>query len=87
MNKVASFRPDVILMDIMMPKLDGIDAVRLIRRNRSYSGTIIVALSARTDPGTRDKMREAGADLFMRKPFVIAKLVERVQQLVHARSA
>jgi DNA-binding response OmpR family regulator len=86
MNKVASFRPDVIIIDIMMPKLDGIDAVRLIRRNRSYSGTIIVALSAKTDPVTREKMREAGADLYMRKPFVVAKLVERVQQLVSTRS-
>lgn len=86
MNKVASFRPDVIVMDIMMPKLDGIDTTRLIRRNRAYQSTVIVALSARTDPDTIEGMRDAGANLFMRKPFVIAKLMERVRQLVAART-
>ncbi len=86
MNKMASFRPDVVVMDIMMPKLDGVDATRLIRRNRSYQDTVIVALSARADDETRRRMREAGADVFLRKPFVIARLVERVQQLLAART-
>jgi len=86
MNKMASFQPDVVIMDIMMPKLDGIDATRLIRRNRLRGDTLIVALSARGDEETRARMKEAGADLFMRKPFVIAKLVDRVGRLLAARS-
>ena len=86
MNKVASFRPDVIVMDIMMPKLDGVDTTRLIRRNRSYADTLIVALSARCDPSTRQQMEEAGANCFMRKPFAIAKLVTRVQELLQTRT-
>ena len=85
MNKVANFRPDVIIMDIMMPRLDGVETTRLIRRNRSYADTVIVALSARDEPATRASMREAGADLFMRKPFAIARLVERVHQLLADR--
>jgi DNA-binding response OmpR family regulator len=86
MNKVATFRPDVILMDVMMPKLDGLDATRLIRRNRSYDATVIVALSARADPLTRQMMQEAGADDFVRKPFAIGRLVERVKGLLESRS-
>jgi DNA-binding response OmpR family regulator len=82
MNKVASFRPHAIIMDIMMPKLDGVDTTRLIRRNRSYSDTVIVALSAKADPDTRQQMQEAGANLFMRKPFSIAKLVGKVKELL-----
>ncbi len=82
MNKVSSFRPDAILMDIMMPKLDGVDTTRLIRRNRSYSDTVIIALSAKSDPDTRQQMRDAGADLFVRKPFAIAKLVGKVKRLL-----
>jgi len=82
MNKVASFGPDVIIMDIMMPKLDGVDTTRLIRRNRNYHNTIIVALSAKADAATRERMREAGANLFMRKPFVIRKLVDRIKQML-----
>ena len=86
MNKMASFQPDVVIMDIMMPKLDGIDTTRLIRRNRSYAGSIIVALSAKADEETRTRMKDAGADLFMRKPFVIAKLVARIDKMLKARS-
>ena len=82
MNKVESFRPDVIIMDIMMPRLDGVETTRLIRRNRSYADTVIVALSAKADPQTRESMRDAGADLFMSKPFAIVRLVERVQKLL-----
>ena len=86
MNKMASFAPDVVIMDIMMPKLDGVDTTRLIRRSNKYTGTIIVALSARADEETRKRMKEAGANLFMRKPFVIAKLVDRVGQMLTARA-
>jgi DNA-binding response OmpR family regulator len=86
MNKMATFRPDIVIMDIMMPKLDGVDATRLVRRNRTYHDTIIIALSARADEATRTRMKEAGANLFMRKPFVIAKLVARVEQVLAARS-
>ena len=87
MNKMATFQPDVVIMDIMMPKLDGVDTTRLIRRNRSYGDTIVVALSARADEDTRKRMRDAGANLFMRKPFVIAKLVARVDQMLATRSS
>ena len=86
MNKMATFRPDVVIMDIMMPKLDGVDTTRLIRRNKSYSNTIVVALSARSDEETRHRMKEAGANLFMRKPFVIAKLLARVSRMLEIRS-
>lgn len=86
MNKMASFRPDVVIMDIMMPKLDGVDTTRLIRRNKNYSETVIIALSAKGDEESRKNMREAGANLFMRKPFVIAKLVARVNHILEARS-
>ena len=86
MNKIASFRPDVVIMDIMMPKLNGVDTTRLIRRNRNYNEIIIVALSAKADEATRNRMKEAGANVFMRKPFVIAKLVNRIQSMLETRS-
>ena len=86
MNQMAAFRPDVVIMDIMMPKLDGVDTTRLIRRNSNYEDTLVVALSARSDEETRARMKDAGANIFMRKPFVIAKLIDRVAQLLAARS-
>ena len=86
MNRMANFRPHVVIMDIMMPKLDGVDTTRLIRRNTAYAGTLIVALSAKSDEETRARMKAAGANLFMRKPFSIAKLVDRVGRMLEARS-
>jgi DNA-binding response OmpR family regulator len=85
MNKVAGFRPDVILMDIMMPRLDGIDATRLIRRQNGLDRTYVVALSARTDEGTKRKMMEAGADLYLEKPFVVSRLLESIRAHLGAR--
>ena len=86
MNRLQSFRPDVVIMDIMMPRLDGVQTTRLLRRNRNYADTVIVALSARTDEAAREAMREAGANLYMRKPFTIARLVSRVRELLAART-
>ncbi|MBK7702278.1 MAG: response regulator [bacterium] len=85
LNQVASFRPDVIVMDIMMPKLDGIDATRLIRRNPGHDRTAIVALSARCDRAARAEMLEAGADLFLEKPFVMSRLVAQAADALAAR--
>jgi len=63
-----------------------VQTTRLLRRNRSYADTVIIALSARTDEPARKAMREAGANLYMRKPFTIARLVERVGELLSTHS-
>jgi DNA-binding response OmpR family regulator len=86
MNRLHSFRPDVVIMDIMMPRLDGVQTTRLLRKNRSYADTVIIALSARTDQAARDAMRDAGANLYMRKPFTISRLVEHVRELLDTRA-
>ena len=86
MNRIQAFEPDVVIMDVMMPRLDGVQTTRLLRRNRNFRDVVIVALSARTDQPARDAMREAGANLYMRKPFTIARLVERVRELLDART-
>jgi DNA-binding response OmpR family regulator len=86
MNRLHAFKPDVVIMDLMMPRLDGVQTTRLLRRNRNYAETVIIALSARTDDEARDAMREAGANLYMRKPFTIARLVEHVRSLLDARA-
>lgn len=84
MNKLSGVNPDVVIMDIMMPKLDGIDTTRLIRRNPAFRKTVIVALTARTDVVTRTEMLKAGADMFLSKPFVVADLLKKVRDLLNA---
>jgi len=82
LNTVSHFKPDIIVMDIMMPHVSGIEAVRMIRNNPDFSETLIVALSARTDKEATDGMRSAGADLYLNKPFTVAKLIDRVSLLL-----
>lgn len=87
LNRIPAFRPDVVVMDVMMPKLDGIDTTRLIRRNPGHDRTVVVALTAKSDETTRSEMLAAGADLFLEKPFVMSRLVEQVGEAMAARGA
>lgn len=86
MNRLAAFRPDVIVMDIMMPRLDGIDTTRLIRRHGDFRETLIVALTAKQDDRTQNAMLQAGADIFMTKPFSVRTLIRTVNARLATQS-
>ncbi|HEX2950004.1 MAG TPA: response regulator, partial [Armatimonadota bacterium] len=68
--------PDVILMDIQMPDLDGLAAIRLLRKKPESVDTPIIALTALVTPNDREQCLEAGANEYMRKP-VSLELLER----------
>lgn len=71
-----SLRPDAILMDLSMPKLDGWDATRRIRADEGMKGTYIVALSAMDGEISREMAFDAGCNDFIAKPFLAAALVQ-----------
>ncbi len=74
--------PDLVLLDIMLPRLDGLDVCRAIRRE---STTPIVMLTARGDTIDIVVGLEAGADDYVRKPFEMAELVARVRAALRRR--
>jgi CheY-like chemotaxis protein len=78
MNRISTFEPDVVLMDIMMPRLDGLETIRLLRQNRLHRGITIIAVSAKAAPAAQQAALDAGADLFVKKPFQIGHLIEVV---------
>jgi DNA-binding response OmpR family regulator len=61
--------PDLILLDIMMPKMDGFDVCKILREEPKYSNTIIIMLSALSDRDSKSKGLKLGADDFIAKPF------------------
>ena len=61
--------PPVVLLDVMMPKLDGYDVCRRIRAEPSLAGTYVIMLTARGQPGDVQAAVAAGADAHFRKPF------------------
>ena len=75
-------RPDVAVLDLGLPSLDGIDVIRRIRADDRLSGVIVVVLTARAQEGDVRRGFEAGADAYVRKPFSPTKLSETVSELV-----
>ena len=78
MNRITRFEPAVVLMDIMMPRLDGLETIRLLRQNRLHRDIVIIAMSARGGAELEALSLAAGADLFVAKPFEIGNTIEMV---------
>jgi two-component system, cell cycle response regulator DivK len=78
----ASARPDLILMDIGLPKLSGLDAVRAIRATPTGARVPIVAVSSGVMPGDQEQALAAGCNAFVAKPIDDAYLVELVRGLL-----
>lgn len=71
-------RPDVVLMDLNMPVMDGFRATREIRSHPELAGVTIVALTAEEDAVSREAIFEAGCDAFVRKPIDFEQLLSKL---------
>ncbi len=77
--------PDVILMDIQMPGMDGLDATRRIRADASLEAMPIIALTALTMPGDRERCLDAGMDVYISKPISMAHLFAVIHGLLQRK--
>jgi len=73
-------RPDVILMDVQMPVMDGVEAICHIRADPDLVQVPIVALTALALPGDRDRCLEAGATVHLSKPIGMKKVVQVIEE-------
>lgn len=78
MGKAREFNPDLFILDIMMPELDGIKICRMLRADRNLSGAPIIFLTARGETEDRIKGLESGADDYISKPFDVKELLLRI---------
>ncbi|NTV64581.1 MAG: response regulator, partial [Oscillochloris sp.] len=76
--------PQLILMDIQMPRLDGLEAIRRLRALPAHAVTPIIALTALAMPGDKERCLEAGATAYLTKPVRMRGLAEMIEQLLHA---
>lgn len=72
--------PDIILMDIQMPNLDGLEATRQIRADSMLGEIPVIAMTALTMPGDREQCLEAGVNDYLEKPLSIKELLKTIQQ-------
>lgn len=79
---VTRFIPDLILLDIMLPRLDGYEVCQMIRENPDYKEIKIVLLSAKAGEMDVAKGMALGADAFISKPFANAQITATVRQLL-----
>ena len=76
------FRPDVILLDFKLPDVNGNVVCRTIRANPNYEHMRIIVISGVADPDEIRELTAAGADEFIRKPFDINAVIDRVAEMV-----
>jgi len=77
--KISNEHPDVIFVDIMMPRLDGYQTCSLIKRNARYKNTPVIMLSSKDGLFDRARGRMVGSDQYLTKPFTQETLLEAVQ--------
>lgn len=76
------YQPEIVLMDIQMPRSDGIDAIKKLRNIQSLRNTPIVALTGLTMEDDRKRCLDAGADHYLCKPYRMQELVDLIRQLL-----
>jgi len=84
-EKAATESPDLIVMDIIMPKLDGFQATARIRENPRTKDIPILAATALARPGDREKCLESGCDGYIAKPFTHRQLGAAIDRLFETR--
>jgi len=75
-------RPDVILMDVQLPRMSGYDAARALKSNPELRHIPIIAVTSYALSGDQQKVREAGCDDYVTKPFKPRLLLEKVEKLL-----
>jgi two-component system, cell cycle response regulator DivK len=75
-------RPDLILMDIQLPKVSGLDAVRALRKDPATATTPIIAITSFALSGDQQKAKDAGASAYLAKPYSPFELLAMIRKLV-----
>jgi len=79
-------KPDIIILDLMLPKMNGYTVCGLLKRDTNFSRTPIIMLTARAQSSDKKQGEEAGADAYIKKPFKSEELLNIIEQLTNNQS-
>ena len=85
MQKVATFRPDLVLLDVMMPKLSGFEVCKKIKQNPETRRIMVLMVTALNEPGDVERAVAVGCDDFLSKPIHKVELLKRVENMLKLR--
>ena len=83
---LGEFRPDLVLLDVMLPRRSGFEVCRFIRGQKSLAGMRVLMLTAQSGTGEEARGLAAGADDYLTKPFATRELVARARALLGVRA-
>lgn len=80
---MENVHPDAVLLDIMMPNIDGYETLSFIKNNPVYKNTKIIIISAKDKPADIEKGLALGADRYIIKPFALKKVITDINELLN----
>jgi DNA-binding response OmpR family regulator len=86
LSKLRELRPDLVVLDVMMPKLDGFEVLKALRADPAIADTRVLMLTAKTREAEQQRGLALGADAYMAKPFSTHELVDQVMALLGVES-
>jgi two-component system alkaline phosphatase synthesis response regulator PhoP/two-component system response regulator VicR len=84
-DKVAKNAPDLVVMDVMMPEMDGLEALKLLKSQPETAGIPVIMLTAKAQDADVFHGWQSGADLYLTKPFNPRELLTFVQRIFESR--
>lgn len=82
LEAARTFEPDLVITDIQLPHVSGLELIRLIRNDEKLSNTPIMAVTAYSARGDEERIREAGAQAYVSKPISVARFAQTVDDLL-----
>ena len=82
LEAVRSFKPDLIITDIQLPHVSGLELIRMIRGDKKLAGIPIMAVTAYSAQGDEERIRAAGAQAYVSKPISVVRFAETVNELL-----
>ncbi|MEO7601967.1 MAG: response regulator [Sphingomicrobium sp.] len=87
LETAQSFAPDLVITDIQLPHVSGLELIRLLRADEQLAGVPIMAVTAYAATGDEDRAREIGAQAYVAKPISVARFVQTVEDLLESAAS
>ncbi|MFA5157317.1 MAG: response regulator [Candidatus Omnitrophota bacterium] len=86
-NKAKSENPDLIILDLMLPDMDGYQVCRLLKFDQRYKNIPVIMLTAKSQKEDKEWGEKVGADCYITKPFDLKELTAKIKELLEGKDA